>query len=463
MTLKRQAVDFTQGSIIRNLIAFSVPILLGELLQNLYNSVDALAVGNYAGESALAAVTVCSFISQLIVSFFNGMSVGSNVVVSRAFGAGDRQELDRSIQVSFTFSALLGLILSLLGILFAPLLLQLVSAGPEVFDEALIYLRIYLAGVLFIVIYNSGAGILRAIGDSGTPFYFLAAACTINIVLDIVLVKYCRMGVAGAGIATVVSQGISVGCVYRAINRRRGICCFSLRALGGEGKRIIFSILDIGVAAGLQGALISLSNLVIARYINRFSTASIAGIGIAQRIDKFIVLPTKSFGITMTTYVSQNLGAKRYDRIRDGCLRCTALSFAITLGMSALVYVFTGQCVSIFNTNPEVIRVGSATLHVFLPFLLFMAIRELLLGILRGYKRARTPMILSLIGMIGVRQLFLSVAMSRGEDIRYIFWCYPIAWASTAILLLIYFLAVKKKLTGLNGNADNTGEDMTPA
>ena len=454
MKLKRQTVDFTQGNIIQSLIVFSVPILLGELLQNLYNSVDALAVGNFAGESALAAVTVCGFISQLIVSFFNGMSVGSNVVVSRAFGAGDDKELDRSIQVAFTFSALLGLLLSLLGILLAPTLLHLVSAGPEVYDEALTYLRIYLAGVLFIVIYNSGAGILRAIGDSGTPFYFLTASCTINIVLDILLVKTFQMGVAGAGIATVIAQGISVVCVYISISRRRGIRCFSLKALLGEGKRIILSILDIGIAAGLQGALISLSNLVIARYINQFSTASIAGIGIAQRIDKFIVLPTKSFGITMTTYVSQNLGAKRYDRIRDGCIRCTALSFAITLGMSALVYVFTGACVSIFNSNPEVVRVGSETLHVFLPFLLFMAVRELLLGILRGYKRAKTPMLLSLIGMIGVRQLFLSVAMSQGADIRYIYWCYPIAWASTAVLLFVYYLMVKKHLTGLNGKME---------
>ena len=454
MKLKRQTVDFTQGNIIRSLISFSVPILLGELLQNLYNSVDALAVGNFAGESALAAVTVCGFISQLIVSFFNGMSVGSNVVVSRAFGAGDDKELDRSIQVAFTFSTLLGFLLSLMGILLAPTLLHLVSAGPEVYYEALTYLRIYLAGVLFIVIYNSGAGILRAIGDSGTPFYFLAASCTINIVLDILLVKTFQMGVAGAGIATVIAQGISVVCVYISISRRRGIHCFSLKALLGEGKRIILSILDIGVAAGLQGALISLSNLVIARYINQFSTASIAGIGIAQRIDKFIVLPTKSFGITMTTYVSQNLGAKRHDRIRDGCIRCTALSFAITLGMSALVYVFTGACVSIFNSNPEVVRVGSETLHVFLPFLLFMAVRELLLGILRGYKRAKTPMLLSLIGMIGVRQLFLSVAMSQGADIRYIYWCYPIAWASTAVLLFVYYLMVKKHLTGLNGKME---------
>ncbi len=451
MRLKRQTVDFTQGNIIRSLIAFSVPILLGELLQNLYNSADALAVGNFAGESALAAVTVCGFISQLIVSFFNGMSVGSNVVVSRAFGAGDDRELNRTIQVAFTFSALLGFILSLLGILLAPVLLRLVSAGPEVYDEALAYLRIYLAGVLFIVIYNSGAGIMRAIGDSGTPFYFLTASCTINIILDVLLVKIFQMGVVGAGIATVISQGISVVCVYVSICGRRGICCFSLKTLLGEGKRMILSILDIGVAAGLQGALISLSNLVIARYINQFNTASIAGIGIAQRVDKFIVLPTKSFGITMTTYVSQNLGAKRYDRIRDGCIRCTALSFLITLCMSALVYVFAGACVSVFNSNPEVVQVGSSTLRVFLPFLLFMAVRELLLGILRGYKRAKTPMLLSLIGMIGVRQLFLSVAMSRGADIRYIYWCYPIAWASTAILLFIYFFSVKKQLTGLNG------------
>lgn len=303
----RGPIDFTQGNIVGSIVLFSIPIVLGELFQNLYNSVDALVVGNLVSDSALAAVSVCSMIANLIVNFFNGVSVGSNVVVSHAFGEGDADELRRAVRVVFTFSTLLGVALSVLGIVFAPLLLDLTGALPEYYAEALTYLRIYLAGLMFTVIYNNGAGILRAIGNSTAPFYILVVSCLTNIVLDLVLVAVFHMGVAG--------------------------------------------------------------------------------VGVAQRLDRFIILPTKSVGMTM--------------------------------------------------------------MHVLVPFFWCMSLREVILGILRGYKLTKVPMVLSVLGMVAMRQIFLAVAMGHDRNIFYIYVCYPVAWFATLLMNVVYYLRMRKLLPGL--------------
>lgn len=437
--------DFTQGNIVRSIIRFSMPIVAGELLQNLYNSVDALVVGNLVSHKALAAVTVCGVISNMLVNFFNGMSVGANVVVSRAFGRGDPEERRRSIQVTFTFSALLGVILSLLGILFTPQLLRIAGSQADYYNDANTYLHIYLAGLMFTVIYNAAAGILRALGDSVTPFRILVISCCTNIVLDLVFVGLFSLGVAGVGLATVFSQLLSVRLVYRAILRQERIHSLSLRELRQHGPEIIPSVLDIGLAAGLQSALINFSNLFVVRYMNLFPTEAVAGIGIAQRLDRFIVLPAKSFGITMTTFMAQNLGAGRYDRLRSGKRQCMLVAVGITLILSAIVFTFMRQCVALFNPDPEVVAVGIAMMRCLVPMFWIMAIREVLLGILRGSGRSRMPMILSMVGMVGVRQLFLAIVM-RHPAIEYIYICYPLAWVSTTLLLAIYYTAVRRTI-----------------
>lgn len=303
----RGSIDFTQGNIVGSIVLFSIPIVLGEQFQNLYNSVDALVVGNLVSDSALAAVSVCSMIANLIVNFFNGVSAGSNVVVSHAFGEGDADELRRAVRVVFTFSTLLGVALSVLGIVFAPLLLDLTGALPEYYAEALTYLRIYLAGLMFTVIYNNGAGILRAIGNSTAPFYILVVSCLTNIVLDLVLVAVFHMGVAG--------------------------------------------------------------------------------VGVAQRLDRFIILPTKSVGVAM--------------------------------------------------------------MHVLVPFFWCMSLREVILGILRGYKLTKAPMVLSVLGMVAMRQIFLAVAMGHDRNIFYIYVCYPVAWFATLLMNVVYYLRMRKLLPGL--------------
>lgn len=450
----RREIDFTQGSILRAIVLFSTPIVMGELLQNLYSSVDALVVGNFVSDSALAAVTVSSVISTMVVNFFNGMSVGSNVAVSRSRGAEEKEALRRTIRIAFSLSVLMGVALSLLGILLTPQLLAVAGAQESYYREALNYLRLYLAGIAFTVIYNSGAGILRAMGDSRTPFLILASACGLNVALDILLVATLRMGVVGAALATVLAQMFSVVCVVAAIRKQTAARCLDFRELVA-GVETVRAIMDIGIAAGMQSALIGFSNIFVVRYMNLFSTEAVAGIGIAQRLDRFVILPIKSFGITMTTYVSQNLGARHYERIRIGVKHCLLASLCVTLTISLLVFVFARQCVAIFDPNEAVVSVGTAMVRILAPFLWTMGLRESLLGILRGYGKARVPMLLCLIGMVGFRQLFLAVSMSQNVNIFWLYTCYPVAWLATITMVVAYFFAVRRDLPGLGKEVDS--------
>ncbi len=307
---------------------------------------------------------------------------------------------------------------------------------------------------MFTVIYNNAAGILRAVGDSRTPFRILALACGVNIVLDLLLTGVLRMGVLGVALATVCSQALSTVLAYRAIGMGQGTHCVDFGELFQSGGETVREILGVGMAAGLQSALIGLSNIFVTRYMNLFSTASVAGIGIAQRIDRFVILPAKSFGITMTTYVSQNLGAGHGERIREGMRKCLLTALGVTLTFSALTYVFARECVMLFNAEAEVVAVGVAMVRVMALGFWVMAVREVLLGYLRGYGRSFGPMVLSLIGMIGVRQAYLALTLRTAQpNIVHIYRCYPIGWAATTLLLLAYYLAVRKHLRSRQGSA----------
>lgn len=442
----KQRIDFTQGNMLRSIVLFSIPLITGELLQNLYNSVDALVVGNFVDQYALAAVTVCGVIANMVVNFFNGMSVGANIVVAKASGSGDRARMQLAVRAAFSFGVVLGVVLSVLGILTVPQLLRFAGTQEDYFDAAQVYLRIYLAGLMFTVIYNNAAGILRALGRADIPFRILLVSCGMNIALDLLLTGVLRMGIAGVGLATVISQGTSAVLIYRAINRCIQGNCFDLAEMLHRGKGVVAEVLGVGAAAGIQSALIGFSNIFVTRYMNWFSAETVAGIGVAQRLDRFVILPAKSFGITMTTCVGQNLGAGHYERIRKGERSCIAVALGITLALSGIVYFFAPQCVALFNAEPEVVAVGVAMMHVLAPMFWIMALREVLLGVLRGCGHSVGPTILSLTGMVGVRQVFLAFTMRKSAAVEYIYYCYPVAWAATLLLLAIYYLIVRKRL-----------------
>ena len=439
-------IQFTEGKVIPKLILFAVPILLSELLQNLYNTVDSYVVGRYVSDAALAAVSVCGPITNLLIGFFNGMSVGNTVVVARAFGRGDEEETKKAVRYAFTFSVVMGVFVSALGILLAPVLLHISGCNEEIYREAIIYLRIYLAGVMFTVIYNCGTGILRAVGDSVSPLLVLAVTSVLNILLDILFVGAFSWGTAGVGIATIIAQGLSTGMVYFLIRRRVNSNPLHFRETWENGRKVILSSVNVGFAAGLQNALISFSNIFVWSYINAFPTAVSAGVGVAMKVDRFAILPCKSLAMTTTTFVSQNLGGRQYKRARKGFLYGLIICMTVTMSMALLLYLFAEPVVGLFSEAPAVIAAGAGLSRFLAPCYFIVVFREVLLGYLRGYGKSRIPMILSLIGMVGVRQLFLALAMPRYGTIRVVYAAFPIGWGVTLLLLVIYTLIILKKM-----------------
>ena len=439
-------IDFTSGNIVKALIMFAIPIFMGDVLQNMYQSVDSLVVGNYVGENALAAVSVCGTLSRLIVGFFNGMSVGASVVVARAFGSKDEHELTSSINVTFMFSVLLGTALSLIGIILTPVLIRLCGVNDDVYGEAVQYLRIYLAGTLFTIVYNVSAGILRACGDSRSTFTILLISSILNIFLDLFFVSVIPMGVAGVALSTVIAQFISVLVACHRIRRLNNTFRIISVKEFLHNKQTIYSIMKIGMPSGLQGSLISVSNLFVWRHISSFdSAAAIAGIGIAQRLDRFAALPAKSFGLAVTTFISQNEGAKNHGRAKQGIISSILLAAGTTLVVSVVIYTFAGDLTVLFNDSPEIISISTAMMRTIIPFYATMVIREIMLGVLRGYGNTRVPMILSITGMIAVRQVYLYFALRISHTLKVVYYCYPLAWGATALMLLVYYLVLRAK------------------
>jgi len=440
----RKNVDFTKGNILLLLIQFAIPVILGELFQNLYNTVDALIVGNFMDEVALAGVSICTPISNLLIAFFNGLAAGVVVVISHAFGEKNIDKLETSQRVVYSFSLVLGFVLALVSILLAPQLVRIAGAGEEIFTPALTYLRIYLAGLMFTVIYNVSSGILRGIGDSRTPFYVLLIACGINVVLDYLFVAVLHMGVAGAASATIFSQATSVVLTFRRISKLSNNFGVSFSEIRDNGP-IIRKLIKIGLPSGVQGSIISLSNLFVWRYINSFSPAAVAGVGVGQRLDKFVSLPCKSTGVTMTAFVSQNVGAGNHERSKKGSLYCFLLSLGVTMGLGIIVYVNAVRCVGMFSDDPEVVRTGVDMMRTVVGLYFLVCMRESIQGILRGYGYSRSTMLLSISGMVIVRQIYLAVAMSRNYVIENIYYCYPVAWSATVVFLGVFFIVLLKK------------------
>ncbi len=442
----KKNVDFTEGNIVRKLIVFSVPLILGELFQCLYHSADSVVTGNFVSTAAQAAVNVSTPITDFLVGFFSGMSLGATVLVSRAFGGRNEKKQQTAMRVAFSFSLVLGAVLAVIGVLSAPLFLKIVDVNAEVYEPAMAYLRIFMVGIMFTVIYNVGAGILRAVGDSRSPFIMLVIACTSNILLDLLFTAVLEWGVTGVALATVLAQGLSVVMVYYRIVKTEKTFRIDIRELFSN-KKMIRQIAGIGIPAGLQSSITTLSNLFIWRRINGFdSTVITAGTGIATRLDKFVSLPVKSVGQALTVFVGQNCGAGKHDRNRRALWRVLWLSWACAAILGGAVYILARPCVGLFNPEDAVIDIGVAMMHAIIPFYPIMACREALFGMLRGYGDTRIPMYISLGGMVVLRQIFLAVTMHYHHVIENIYASYPFAWTVTSLMILIYYLAKRKKM-----------------
>ncbi len=439
----RRTMDLTEGNIFRQILIFSAPIFIGNLFQNLYNSVDSLVVGNFVGKGALAAVNTCAPISNLLVGFFTGMSAGASVLFARSFGAKDYDKLKRSIHTTILFALIIGVTMALSGAVFSKQLLGVVGCPEDIFADADRYLKIYIAGILFTSIYNVEAGVMRAVGDSRSPFYALVTASCINIILDIVLVRFAGLGVIGVAVATVISQTVSVCMVYRNMRRMDERYRFNVGDMHIE-KDLLLEVIDLGLPAGIQSSLISLSNLFVHRYINSFGSTATAGVGIAQRLDRFVSMPCQALGLAITTFVSQNVGAGRRDRIAKGMVTAFVMGLISIAVMGIPLMINSNFFLGLFNKDPDVLAIGSRMIHTLVPFYVLMDLNQVFSGSLRGFGFSRQVMMLSLIGMIGIRQIYLFISMRISWDIQNVFYGFPVGWFFQSVCVIGYYLFLKK-------------------
>lgn len=432
--------QMTSGSIAGKLLMFCIPLLLSNLFQLLYNTVDSVIVGNFVGSDALAAVGAATPIINLFVAFFVGLSTGAGVIVARNYGAGKEEELKKAVHTFLDFSLKLGVILSVVGVLLTSFLLTLIGVPDEIFVQAHDYLGIYFCGNVFVIVYNACTGILQAVGDARHPLYFLGTASCINIVLDLVFVTVFGSGVQGAAIATVISQAVSAFLVVRLLLRTEQPYRIRLRDLHTDFA-VLKQIIAIGIPAGLQQMIVSLSNVVVQSYVNTFGSAAIAGYSSANKFDNFLLLPVTSFGLAVTTFTGQNIGAQKYDRARRGIVTALIMSVSIVSVMGALVYLNADACMMLFSQEKDVIEAGAELIRIMCPFYGILCFHQVFTGALRAEGLSHVPMFTAVLAFVVYRQVFLSLALERVHEISIVGWSFSSSWALGAILTSGYYFA----------------------
>lgn len=439
MKQRSSATLMTTGPIWKRIIAFAVPLFFGNLFQQLYNTADSLIVGNFLGSSALAAVSSSGNLIFLLVGFFNGIAIGSGVVVAKYFGAGKFAMVKRAIHTITAFGLLSGMVLTVVGILAAPQILILMGTPAEVLPNSVTYFRIYFAGSLAFVMYNFLVGILQSVGDSRHPLIYLMISSVINIVLDLILVAGFHFGVGAAALATVISQVISALLCLRQLLKSPAEYRLEVRKIRLDGI-MLRHIISNGLPAGLQNSIISLANVVVQSNINKFGAMAVAGCGSYSKIEGFGFLPITCFALALTTFIGQNLGAKEYDRAKKGAVFGVVCSLSIAELVGIGIYLFSPYLIAGFNDTPQVISYGTAQAHTVTLFYFLLAFSHCMAGILRGAGKSAVPMFVMLICWCIIRVSYITIAVNFIHDIRVIFWAYPITWTLSSITFLIYFL-----------------------
>ena len=418
----------------------AIPLLLGNILQQLYNTVDTWVVGNYVSDSAFSAVGNVGPIINLLIGFFMGLSTGAGVVISQYYGAKNENKVQDAVHTSIAITLLLGAVFTAAGILLAPSLLGIMNMPTEeIYDDALLYLTIYFSGMISLTMYNMGSGILRAVGDSLRPFYFLAASALTNTALDLLFVLVFRMGVEGVALATVLAQTLSALLIILTLLRIDNCCKLHIKKIKIHFD-MLWQIIRIGIPAALQMAITSFSNIFVQRYINSFGDACMGGWTAYSKIDQFLLLPMQSISLASTTFVGQNLGVNQVDRAKKGVRTAMLLSIGSMLILMVPVLIFAEPLVTFFNDNPDIVTNGALFLRLMSPFYVFCCVNQIYAGALRGAGDSKAPMFIMVGSFVIFRQIYLFiVANYLGNNMLAIVFGYPAGWLLCSLVTFLYF------------------------
>ncbi len=431
--------DMTAGNPYSLMLGFALPVFFSQVFQQLYNTADAWIVGKFLGTNALAAVTSSGTLIFLMISFFMGIAMGGGVVISRYFGAGDQEQVSRAIHTVLAFGIVSGLILTVVGVICTPIFLVWMQTDPEVMPEAVEYFRYYFLGALAMVMYNICRSVMNALGDSRRPLYYLIFSSVLNVVLDLLFIAVFHQGVWAAATATVISQAASVVLCMAHLLRKGNIFTVEWKKIRFH-KAMLSEIIRYGFPSGVQNSVIGFANVIVQSQINSFGKLAMAAYGTHAKIEGFAFLPITSFNMASTTFISQNLGAKQYDRAKKGARFSIYAAVLLAEATGVFYYIFAGQMVGLFDQTPGVIALGIKQAHTVALFYFLLAFSHSIAAVCRGAGKAFVPMCIMLSVWCVVRIAYIMLVMNITGEIGHIYWAYPITWGISSVIYLIYYL-----------------------
>lgn len=439
MAAINRSTDMTTGSIWKRMVSFAVPVFLGNLCQQLYNTVDSVIVGKFVGKQALAAVASSGNLIFMMTGFFMGLFIGAGIVIAQYFGARNYEKVRSAVHTDIAFALCCGVLLTLLGVFFTPTILTWMRTPADVLSTSILYFRLYFLGSLATILYNAGMGILQAVGDSRSPLYYLVISSVVNVALDLLFVGAMDMGVAGAAVATVISQVVSAVLCIIKLTRSDGPYRLEIKLIGFD-LPLLKKITSQGVPSGVQNSIIAIANVVVQSNINTFGSDAMAGCGSYSKVEGFVFLPITAFAMALTTFIGQNLGAGQFDRAKQGARIGILCSMAMAELIGVALFFLAPYAMRLFNDDPAVVAIGVRQSHIESLFFCFLAFAHGVSAVLRGAGRAQVPMYTMLGCWCILRVSYITLALKVWPDIATIFWAYPITWSVSCVVFLLYYL-----------------------
>lgn len=437
--MENAKTSLTEGTIWKKIIMFALPIFIGNVFQQLYNTMDSLIVGKFIDSDALAAVSSSGTLIFLMVGFFNGIAMGAGVVISKFFGAKDYENMQDAIHTDIAFGLVAGIVLTILGVILTPQILVLMNTPATVLPNSIVYFRTYFYGAIFVVLYNIFVGILQAVGDSRHPLYYLIFSSIVNVVLDLLFVAKFKLGVGSAALATVISQALSATLCFIRLIRYDTVYKVHIKKIRFH-KNMLQKIISLGLPSGVQNSIIAFANVIVQTNINAFEKNAVAGCGAYSKIEGFAFLPITCFSMALTTFVGQNLGAKKYDRVKKGAKFGIICSICLAEVVGIIIFTFAPHLIALFNNEPEVVAFGTRQAKTEALFYFLLAFSHCIAGIMRGAGKATVPMFTMLLTWCAIRITYITIMVKIIPKIGVIFWAYPLTWSLSSIIFLIYFL-----------------------